>query len=487
MPPLKSHQLLEINIISAQDLQPMSKKMKTRATTWVHPTRKLSTRVDMEGHVNPNWNDKFVFRVDDEFLEIDTSAVMIEIYATSRGFWKKDALVGTVRVLVGNLVPPPARRNHPSSHHIGMRFAALQVRRPSGRPQGILNIGVSLLDSTMRSMPLYSQLSASAVGFHNLLEEAEQRDKKPDQAGNQGPPAVKPILRRSRSERSMTFDRMSSVATGSMVAFPNDTEGQKRAVSLLNSEFSAPLPLNLDGKKGKASSVISGEELKEKPKGRRGRRKGSSVVSDSIMSKESLRNDIILDMPVPFKIESNNRIKLLIDKLGLEQNNNKPVTNLAEQKPVTKKNSNNETSEKPAFSKYNDNNKSSFAPPPKAGSVVDSEIGPSPSEVADAISQRRYPLDDDRSSMLDGWSADESVEGLRAKLERWRSELPPVYDHGGLSSSSFRSTSQHSRRHTVGGETGLFSCFGNIAGIECQCVCGRPPSPDSRSYGYPSP
>lgn len=341
-------------------------------------------------------------------------------------------------------------------------------------------------------MPLYSQLSASAVGFHNLLEEVEQHDKKPSQTGNQGPPSVKPVLRRSRSERSM----ISSVATGSMVAFPDDTQGPKRAISLLNSEFSEPLPLKLKGTKGKASSVISGAELKEKPKGRRGKKKGSSVLSDSIMSKESSKNDIILDMPVPFKIEPNNKIKLLIDKLGLEQNNDKPVTNLAEQKPVTKKNSNTVTSGNPAFSKHNgygyeygggpkNNNKSSFGPPPKAGSVVDSEIGPSPSEVAAAISQRRYPLDDDRSSMLDGWSADESVEGLRAKLERWRSELPPLYDNGGLSSSSFRSTSQHSRRHTVGGESGLFSCFGNIAGIECQCVCGRPK--DSRSYGYPSP
>ena len=127
MPLLKSLQLLEINIISAQDLEPMSRKMKTRATAWVHPTRKLSTRVDTEGHVNPNWNDKFVFRVDEEFLQRDTSAVMIEIYATQRGRWKRDALVGTVRLLVGNFISPPTRPNHPSSHHIGMRFVALQV------------------------------------------------------------------------------------------------------------------------------------------------------------------------------------------------------------------------------------------------------------------------------------------------------------------------------------------------------------------------
>ncbi|KAK1390698.1 C2 domain-containing protein [Heracleum sosnowskyi] len=495
MPLLKSFQLLEINVISAQDLEPMSRKMKTRATAWVHPARKLSTRVDTEGHVNPNWNDKFVFRVDDEFLKIDTSAVMIEIYATNRGRWKRDLLVGTVRVLVGNLIPPPSRSNHPSSHHIGMRFVALQVRRPSGRPQGILNLSVSVLDSTMRSMPLYSQLSASAVGFHHLLEEVEQHDKKADQTSKQSLAAVKPILQRSRSERSVTFDKLSSVDDGSMVAFPNVTEGRKRGISILNSEFSEPLLLKTDGKKGKASSVISGAELKEKSKGRRGKKGGSSVLSDSIVSKESLKNDIILDLPVPFKIEPNNKIKFLIDKLGIEQNNDNPVTSVVEETPVTGKNSNtvttgknsnnNVTTGKPASSKYN--TKSSFLPPPKAGSVVDSEIGPSPSEVAAAISLRRYPLDDDRSSMLDGWSADESVEGLRAKLERWRSELPPLYDRGEISSSSFRSTSQHSRRHTVGGETGLFSCFGKIAGIECQCVCGKPPSKDGGSYGYASP
>ncbi|KAG5588293.1 hypothetical protein H5410_048727 [Solanum commersonii] len=101
---LKPFQLLEINIISAQDLEPMSKKMKTYATVWVHPTRKLTTAVDIEGGNNPTWNDKFVFRVDEEFLRQDTSAVQIEIHC---GHWFKDSLVGSVRVLVGNLIPPP--------------------------------------------------------------------------------------------------------------------------------------------------------------------------------------------------------------------------------------------------------------------------------------------------------------------------------------------------------------------------------------------
>lgn len=123
-PPLKTFQLLEINIISAQDLEPISKKMKTYATAWMNPNRKLSSCVDAEGRNNPTWNDKFVFRVEEEFLRRDTSAVMIEIYAVH---WFRDVLIGTVRVLVGNLIPPPGTRSQNGQPYIGMRFVALQV------------------------------------------------------------------------------------------------------------------------------------------------------------------------------------------------------------------------------------------------------------------------------------------------------------------------------------------------------------------------
>ncbi|KAJ6721683.1 INGRESSION PROTEIN FIC1 [Salix viminalis] len=129
---LSSFQLLELNVISAQDLAKVSRKMKTYAVAWVHPDRRLSTRVDSAGCNNPTWNDKFVFRVDDSFLHADTSAVMIEIYALH---WFRDIHIGTVRVIVGNLIPPPRPRHH-NQFQLGMRFVALQVRRPSGRPPG---------------------------------------------------------------------------------------------------------------------------------------------------------------------------------------------------------------------------------------------------------------------------------------------------------------------------------------------------------------
>ncbi|KAF8111618.1 hypothetical protein N665_0074s0141 [Sinapis alba] len=173
-----SFQLLELNIISAQDLAPVARKMKTYAVAWVHSERKLTTRVDYNGGANPTWNDKFVFRVNEEFLYADTSAVVIEIYALH---WFRDVHVGTVRVLISNLIPPNRRPGYRTSNNEyrrtppqGMRFVALQVRRTSGRPQGILNIGVGVLDGSMRSMPLYTHMDSSAVGYRDLLGEEDR-------------------------------------------------------------------------------------------------------------------------------------------------------------------------------------------------------------------------------------------------------------------------------------------------------------------------
>ncbi|KAK6145908.1 hypothetical protein DH2020_019777 [Rehmannia glutinosa] len=475
-PGLKPFQLLEINIISAQDLEPVFKKMKTYARAWVNPNRKLSSCVDTEGNNNPTWNDKFVFRVDEDFLREDTSAVMIEIHASH---WFRDVIVGTVRVLVGNLIPPPMwSRRH--NQHIGMRFVALQVRRPSGRPQGILNIGVALLDGSMRSMPLYTQVATSAVGYRDLMQDPQNlqqlrnnETKKNDNNNNNNnqAPIVKPILRRSRSERSerVTLDNYSP--NSSMVAVPIGKNGVKESSILSISESVDPFK-GLK-KKGKASSVISGAELREpKQKGKKG--KASSVVSDSVYSKMSSGLH---------KMSKNRENKKKDDdeKQGSDGLNEIPTNKVVDEKSVTKYTPKEKppmsSIGKPVIPKYNVYDYGApkgIGGPIKGNSIWSESSGASPSEVAAVMAERRYPLDDNQSSVLDGWSLDESVEGLRSKLERWRMELPPVYDHGGFSSSSYKSSVQHGRKRSESG-SGLFSCFGNICGYECQCVCGKPP------------
>ncbi|CAH9129959.1 unnamed protein product [Cuscuta epithymum] len=133
--PPPSHRILEICLISARDLSPVSKPLRSYALIWIHPNRKRSTGIDQDGHTSPAWNDKFSFRVTDDFLCSDHSAVNVEIYTSS---WFRDVLVGTVRVTIGNLLTPVAVN--------GQRFVALQVRRPSGNHQGILNLAVSLIN-----------------------------------------------------------------------------------------------------------------------------------------------------------------------------------------------------------------------------------------------------------------------------------------------------------------------------------------------------
>lgn len=527
-PTVKPFQLLEINIISAQDLELVSKKMKTYATAWVHDNRKLTTVVDNQGNCNPTWNDKFVFRVDDGFLQQDTSAVMIEIYSVG---WFGDKLVGTVRVLVGNLVPPSTSR---SNHlQMGMRFVALQIRRPSGRPQGILNIGVALLDGSMRSMPLYRQLSASAVGYRDLMGNEVYGGGNDDydeqsELGGGGHYESKPTLRRSRSERSerFNFDDVTSFDGSSILTFTatkdmlgktggggggsmvngsdvNQFQGKKgKASSIVNgsdlNQFQgkeSSIIINgadLDQfpvKKGKkASSVINVPEIREEEDNKKPKKKASSVINSSILS-------ISNHPPAQFLIQN--------DKSKPNKHNPTKIPDLKE-KPIERPGRNANVS--PPIGKPKGGPKGTsvvngggkYVPKKPSSIWSDSEVGPSPSEVAAAMAHRdRYhQAGDDQSSILDGWSMDESVEGLRSKLERWRTELPPLYDQGFDSvsypaSSSTRTSGQgghHARRHSAAdaaGGSGLFSCFGNLAGYEYQCICGKPPPERKRNNSGP--
>ncbi|WCJ43763.1 Calcium-dependent lipid-binding (CaLB domain) family protein [Euphorbia peplus] len=376
-------QLLEINVISAQDLAPVSKSMRTYAIVWVHSERKLTTRIDQTGNTNPQWNEKFVFRVDDTFLNSDTSAIMIEIYAAA---WLRDVQIGSVRVLISNLFPSAPTNNSK------MRFVALQIRRPSGRPQGILNMGVQLLDSTMRSMPLYTELSASAVGFNDLIDAKANTKHTMEEKTAQ--------LRRTRSEHT---DLNSA-----------DEFGVKGNNGLGGGLSGMP----------RCSAVNAGSLL-------------SSYTMDTRSSRE--------------KEKERERDYCPID-------NGRP-------------------------------------------SMV-SELGPSASVVAAAIAKGLIktpanaptpPQKSDGSSILEDWTESDSAEGLRTKLERWRTELPPIYDSDAKKMKS-RSRRSKLRRGRSTSNPGLFTCFGNVFGCEISISCGggssrkyegqvcRLSSRDSQSY-----
>ncbi|CAH2069255.1 unnamed protein product [Thlaspi arvense] len=136
---VESH-VLEINLISAQGLKEPTGKLRqlqTYASVWVDSSNKLRTRIDRIGAENPIWNDKFVFQVSSDFLSSETSGVSIEIYAVG---YLRDHLIGTVRFLVSNFLPTAAVKV-PS-------LVALQIRRPSGKFHGVLNIAAMVIDAS---------------------------------------------------------------------------------------------------------------------------------------------------------------------------------------------------------------------------------------------------------------------------------------------------------------------------------------------------
>ncbi|WJZ87428.1 hypothetical protein VitviT2T_006807 [Vitis vinifera] len=490
---LRPLQLLEINLISAQDLAPVGRSMRTYAIAWVHPDRKLSTRIDSTGHNSPTWNDKFVFRVDDEFLRADTSAVMIDIYSQH---WFRDYHVGTVRILVGNLIPPSVRPGHRTQ--MGMRFMALQVRRSSGRPQGLLNIGVALLDSSMRSMPLYSQLSASAVGFHDLV--GEDDPKKINNNNNQNPPLEKIVLRRCKSERSDRLvseaefsDFPASSVNGSEVSGPRKRNKTSGKASSMISGSSAGGRSKGKMKSGKASSVISGSEFVDLLKKKSGAKassmlNGSEVSYPVIKSKGSILSAGSTDLGEPLMKKTNGKADSLINSSeGGEFTKGKVGTKFIGfdfGSKATPKTSGLEFwgPGKGGLRSFKLNDYGGPKNITTGSMLSESEVGPSPSEVAAAIAHDRCrQAEDGNNSALDGWSLNSSEEGLRSKLQRWRTELPPLYDRGAY--GIYRTPGGHVRRHTEGDEpdgSGLFSCFGNICGYECSIVCGGNPNPSSR-------
>ncbi|CAL0333535.1 unnamed protein product [Lupinus luteus] len=354
------YQLLELNVISAQDLASVGRSMRTYAVAWIDPDRKLSTRVDSDGHNNPTWNEKFIFRVEEDFFYDEASLINIDIYALH---WFKDIHVGTAEVLASDLFPPPSKPSHNTYKPPTMQFMGLQVHRPSGHPKGIVNIGVVVLDSSMRSMPLYTN-NTLAPDYHHVPTD--------------------------------------HVTPTSPEAIIDDFSAMQRLV---------------------ASKKKVGYEAKPSPK--------PQFRNTPAMAYNATPIGAVRATPLhPFA-------KVNALEYGTPRKSN--MRNMVHQ-PI----------------------------------MTDSELGPSASEVAAAVA--RHPVvEEGDNSTVGGWSLDESVEELQPKVERWRTDLAPVYDVGEMSSKPTSSSKKgrRSRRHTDGGGgNGLFSCFSVICGVECSIVCG---------------
>ncbi|KAL8517916.1 hypothetical protein ACS0TY_009285 [Phlomoides rotata] len=265
--------LLEVSLISAEDLPSVSKSMQTYAVTWINHNRKRTTQTDPHGHKNPEWTEKFIFRLNKDKME--NATLTTEIYTIS---WFRDVLVGTVCVPLTELIAPLLTNR-------SMHFVTLQIRRPSGAPQGKLNIGVALLDSTMRSMTM----SLNDISQHNFEHYEEDIETK----------KLKEKIHQWRSMSSgssnLNHDEQSTAHEGSVIC---SDIGPSVSVVAAEGVMRLPPPPPLDGDDTASSilEVMTIEEAKargytvvEKERWRKGGSSAAAAADSSDVSTTSSR------------------------------------------------------------------------------------------------------------------------------------------------------------------------------------------------------
>ncbi|KAA8534106.1 hypothetical protein F0562_031701 [Nyssa sinensis] len=142
-PPSKSFDL-DITIVSAKHIKNVNWRhgdLKPYAIFWVDSDRRLATKSDDSGSTRPVWNERFVVPLT---LPLQDSHLTLEIFHSKPSETPKP-LVGTLRFPLKDLV----------DSEDSTRLRSFEIRRPSGRPQGKINIKLSVRERLAPPLPDY--------------------------------------------------------------------------------------------------------------------------------------------------------------------------------------------------------------------------------------------------------------------------------------------------------------------------------------------
>ncbi|GAV85839.1 C2 domain-containing protein [Cephalotus follicularis] len=134
---------IEIDLISAADLKNVNLISKMDVYTVVYLSgdpsskQKAKTTVDREGGNNPTWNFPMKFTIDESLAQQNCLTLVFKLKC-ERSLGDKD--VGEVNVPVKELLDPIPMQT---------QFVSYQVRKPSGRPKGVLNFSFKVGDKVV--------------------------------------------------------------------------------------------------------------------------------------------------------------------------------------------------------------------------------------------------------------------------------------------------------------------------------------------------
>lgn len=135
---------VEVKITSAKDLKNINWRygpLKPYAVVWVDPNAKCSTRVDEDGDTSPYWNDKLVIPL---YSPIDESVLYIDMVHAVGAEEDTKPLIGSAKIPLSEVV-----------EEAGVGGEVLQLKRPSGRPQGKVKVQVTVRDPRYRARDAY--------------------------------------------------------------------------------------------------------------------------------------------------------------------------------------------------------------------------------------------------------------------------------------------------------------------------------------------
>ncbi|OIT35462.1 PREDICTED: protein SRC2 homolog [Nicotiana attenuata] len=137
---------VEVKISSAKDLKNVNwryGRLKPYAVVWVDPKAKCSTKVDENGDMSPYWDEKLVIPL---YSPIEESTLYIDIVHANA---EKDTkpLIGSAKLHLRDVVDTVGIGN--------CCERSLDLKRPSGRPQGKVKVEVSVRDPRYRAPDPY--------------------------------------------------------------------------------------------------------------------------------------------------------------------------------------------------------------------------------------------------------------------------------------------------------------------------------------------
>jgi len=147
---------MELTLSSAHDLKKASKITKTRAyaVAWISndPKNRQRTPVDKSNGTDPIWNHDMEFTLDEAALQ--QGRLFLEI-AVCSGATFGDKEIGRISIPLNEFLNPGTNSE---------QFATYQLKKPSGKPKGLINLSVKLAEKPELTEQQQPQAVAGSYG-----------------------------------------------------------------------------------------------------------------------------------------------------------------------------------------------------------------------------------------------------------------------------------------------------------------------------------